>query len=249
MQAGPGEELVTRHHGQWTPLARALSATGDRWTLSIALALVHRDLQRPVQLQRELAGISSGVLDRHLQQMVAVGLLSRKRHREMPPRVELQLTEAGRELQPIAAELARWGMKHMWSAPQAGEQVDVEALLSLLPVLLADTVPRPDGTLELAVRDPERPPEVRRFALEQGRLRALETDGNGGEGGEDTEKPAASVVGDTPAWIAALGPERDYAQLRFSGRKTLARAVLDALPAPARGEDLERRPSESFASR
>jgi DNA-binding HxlR family transcriptional regulator len=85
---------------------------GDRWTLLIALALAD-DPQRPVQLQRRLPGISSGVLDRHLQQMVALGLLSRRRFKEMPPRVELALTQAGRELLPIAAALARWGVKHM----------------------------------------------------------------------------------------------------------------------------------------
>ncbi len=99
------------HTGRWSPLARALGATGDRWTLLIVLAL-GRDARRPVHIQHELAGISSGVLDRYLRQMVALGLLLRRRYREMPPRVELELTEAGRELLPIADALARWGMRH-----------------------------------------------------------------------------------------------------------------------------------------
>lgn len=106
------EESQSRHHSQRVALAQALSAAGDRWTLLIALALA-RDQQRPVELQRLLPGISSGVLDRHLQQMVALGLLLRNRFKEMPPRVELALTEAGRELLPIARALARWGAKHM----------------------------------------------------------------------------------------------------------------------------------------
>jgi DNA-binding HxlR family transcriptional regulator len=113
VQSGLNEELRPwRHDSQWSPLARALSATGDRWTLLIALQLAQGP-QRPVQLQRRLAGISSGVLDRHLQQMVALGLLLRKRYKEMPPRVELALTDAGHELLPIADALARWGTKHM----------------------------------------------------------------------------------------------------------------------------------------
>jgi DNA-binding HxlR family transcriptional regulator len=82
---------------------------GDRWTLSIALALARRP-RRPVELRRLLPGeISAGVLDRHLQQMVALGLLLRSRFKEMPPRVELSLTDRGRELLPIARALARWG--------------------------------------------------------------------------------------------------------------------------------------------
>ena len=106
------EEPQPRYHSQRVALAQALSATGDRWTLLIALAL-DRHPQRPVELRRRLPEISAGVLDRHLQQMVALGLLLRSRFKEMPPRVELALTEAGRELLPIARALARWGVKHM----------------------------------------------------------------------------------------------------------------------------------------
>ena len=107
----PSEELGARPPNRWAPLARALNATGDRWTLLIVLAL-GRDLRRPVHLQHELTGISSGVLDRHLRQMVALGLLLRRRYREMPPRVELELTKAGRELLPIADALAQWGLRY-----------------------------------------------------------------------------------------------------------------------------------------
>ena len=111
VQTGAVETPQPRHDGQPTPLQRALSATGDRWTLLIALTL-EREPLRPVQLRRQLPGLSSGVLDRHLQQMVALGLLLRKRFKEMPPRVELTLTDTGRELLPIARALARWGAKY-----------------------------------------------------------------------------------------------------------------------------------------
>jgi DNA-binding HxlR family transcriptional regulator len=216
---GAAEELQLRHHSQWTPLARALSATGDRWTLLIALALAHGS-QRPVQLRDRLAGISSGVLDRQLQQMVTLGLLLRRRFKEMPPRVEVALTETGRELLPIAGALTRWGATHMWSAPQAHERVDVEALLGLLPVLL-ENAQLPNGTLELAVAVRERR-TAWRFAIERGHLNACEVNGS---------KAHASAEGNASGWVAALGPQRDYAGLRISGRKTLARSVLDALPA------------------
>lgn len=219
MRDVPAEELHTRYNSQWTPLARALSAAGDHWTLLIVLALAGRP-QRPVQLRRRLAGISSGVLDRHIQQMVALGLLLRRRYREMPPRVELALTPAGRELLPIAGALTRWGMKHMWSEPQAREQVDMEALLGLLPVLLNDTEHLPDGTVELAVQGTERQ-TAWRFTIERGLVEPCEDNG---------DRPQASVVGDARGWMAALGPERDYAGLRLSGHKGLARNLLDALP-------------------
>jgi DNA-binding HxlR family transcriptional regulator len=102
----------SHHDAQQVALARALDAVGDRWTLRIALALARRP-QRPVELTHRLPGISAGVLDRHLRHMLALGLLLRTRFKEMPPRVELTLTETGRELLPIARAMARWGDGHV----------------------------------------------------------------------------------------------------------------------------------------
>jgi DNA-binding HxlR family transcriptional regulator len=49
--------------------------------------------------------------------MVGLGLVTRTRFKEKPPRVELELTDAGRELVPIAEALARWGMRHADDPP------------------------------------------------------------------------------------------------------------------------------------
>jgi DNA-binding HxlR family transcriptional regulator len=102
---------VGREHSQWTPLARALLAAGDHWTLLIVAALAAEPL-RLSELRVHLPGISAGVLDRHLQQMVELGLIVRERYRELPPRVEYRLSPAGGELVPVVAQLARWGMRH-----------------------------------------------------------------------------------------------------------------------------------------
>ena len=110
-EGATAEKSQSRDHSRQTPLALALSAMGDRWTLQIAQALAGEP-QRPVQLRGRLPEISSGVLDRHMQRMVALGLLLRRRFKEMPPRVELALTEAGRELLPIADAMAQWGNRH-----------------------------------------------------------------------------------------------------------------------------------------
>ena len=114
MQGGSVDRPQPRRHSrQQVALGWALSATGDRWTLLIALALDRR-ARRPIELRRLLpGGVSAGVLDRHLQQMVALGLLLRRRFKEMPPRVEFALTEMGRDLLPSARALARWGEKHL----------------------------------------------------------------------------------------------------------------------------------------
>jgi DNA-binding HxlR family transcriptional regulator len=208
-------------HRQWTPLARALSATGDHWTGLIVLQLTSGPV-RLTRLRKRLPGISTGVLDRHLRQMQELGLLSSTRYREKPPRVELQLTERGRELLPIAGALTRWGMRHLWSTPKAGELVDIGTLLRLLPVLLEEHTDLEDGTVELFLEDPVQPIH-RLFSIEGGHLYA-----------SDAPPGSASAVlsGDERAWTDALGPAHDYRGLRFDGDHALGRQLLSALSSP-----------------
>ena len=137
-----------RHpYDQWTPDARALDLVGDKWTL-----LIIRDLaagpRRFVELQRLLPGISTEQLRSRLNRMVADGMLTRRRFREVLPRVEYELTERSRDLMPAIGELARWGYAWTWSAPREGEQIDIDAIFRLAPGMarLPDDV---RGRLEL----------------------------------------------------------------------------------------------------
>ena len=68
--------------------------------------------------------------------MVADGLLTRQRYREVPPRVDYELTERSRELMPVLGALARWGYDWTWSSPRPGEDVNVGAIFRLAPGLL-----------------------------------------------------------------------------------------------------------------
>ena len=125
-----------RHpYDQWSPDARALDLVGDKWTL-----LIIRDLaagpRRFVELQRVLPGISTEQLRSRLNRMVADGLLTRQRYREVPPRVDYELTERSRELMPVLGALARWGYDWTWSAPRPGEDVNVGAIFRLAPGML-----------------------------------------------------------------------------------------------------------------
>src|SRR5881394_726509 len=127
------EPRPKRHpYDQWSPDARALDLVGDKWTL-----LIVRDLasgpRRFVELQRVLPGISTEQLRSRLNRMVADGMLTRKRYREVPPRVDYELTERSRELAPVLGELARWGYEWAWGPPRETERVDVGAIFRLIP--------------------------------------------------------------------------------------------------------------------
>lgn len=205
-------------HRQWTPLARGLSATGDRWTLLIVLALARSPARLSV-LRERLPGVSSGVLDHHVREMARLGLLTRRRFRELPPRVELELTPAGMELEPIAEALARWALRNRWSEPREGEQVQAAALLHQLPALVDDAKRLPDGVLEARLLARE---GIERccIQIEDGHARAIAA---------PPEPPGERAEGDQAAWLAALGPTHDFGGLVFKGRRRLGRRLLEAL--------------------
>jgi DNA-binding HxlR family transcriptional regulator len=196
---------------------------GDKWTL-----LIVRDLsagpRRFVELQRVLPGISTEQLRSRLNRMVADGMLTRKRYREVPPRVDYELTERARELMPILGELARWGYEWAWSAPRGPESVDISAIFRLAPGLLRST--EASGTVQFTVEQ-ERP-AVYSFTLSEAGLEIAE---------REAASPEASVRGDVGAWVQAFSPERDHSGLEVSGDSALAGKLLSALagvaPVPA----------------
>jgi DNA-binding HxlR family transcriptional regulator len=210
-----------RHpYDQWSPDARALDLIGDKWTL-----LIVRDLsggpRRFVELQRVLPGISTEQLRSRLNRMVADGMLTRQRYREVPPRVDYELTERARELMPILGELARWGYEWAWGSPRPAERVDVGAIFRLAPGLLR--LPRSArGMVEFTIDAGKQGGEAASYVLiASGGQVAIK---------EHADPDAdARVSGSREAWIAAFSPDGDRSGLETSGDGTLAAQMLDGL--------------------
>jgi DNA-binding HxlR family transcriptional regulator len=209
-----------RHpYDQWSPDARALDLVGDKWTL-----LIVRDLasgpRRFVELQRVLPGISTEQLRSRLNRMVADGMLTRKRYREVPPRVDYELTERARDLMPVLAELARWGYQWAWSNPRSTERVDLGAIFRLTPGLINAGGAR--GEVELNVTDGHREggPVSYTVTLFGDRTEIAE---------RSSEGASTRVTGETTAWVNAFGPEPDRQGLQIEGDAALAESVLGAL--------------------
>jgi DNA-binding HxlR family transcriptional regulator len=209
-----------RHpYDQWSPDARALDLVGDKWTL-----LIVRDLaagpRRFVELQRVLPGISTEQLRSRLNRMVADGMLTRKRYREVPPRVDYELTARARDLMPILAELARWGYQWAWSVPRSNERIDLGAMFRLARGLIE--VAGAQGEVELTVSGGARDGGEAIFTI------ALL-----GDCSEVREEPSQSpdtrISGDVQAWVRAFSPESDRGGLSVHGDHALADTVLDGL--------------------
>jgi DNA-binding HxlR family transcriptional regulator len=193
---------------------------GDKWTL-----LIVRDLlsgpRRFVELQRVLPGISTEQLRSRLNRMVADGMLTRKRYREVPPRVDYELTERSRELAPVLGELARWGYEWAWSPPRQSERVDLGAIFRLAPGLM-DGSAGVSGTVDLEVTDsPSGSASAYRVTLSGAKAEIT----------EHLEDGSADVVvqGSISAWIRALGPMGDREGLTSSGNAALAWTLLDRI--------------------
>jgi DNA-binding HxlR family transcriptional regulator len=81
---------------------------GDRWILHLLHQLAHR-AQRTQTLLDRLKGISSRTLAAKLKELEADGWITRRVYPEVPPRVEYELTEKGRALEPLLAALKQTG--------------------------------------------------------------------------------------------------------------------------------------------
>ncbi len=175
-----------------------------------------------------LPGISTEQLRSRLNRMVADGMLTRKRYREVPPRVDYELTERARELMPILAELARWGYEWAWGPPRASESVDIGAIFRLAPGLI-----RPSGaqaTVEFTVTDGREngDPASFSFTLSGDSLALAE---------QPAEDPAATVRGERAAWVGAFSPDHDWAGLEIGGDRALAELLLNGLAHTRPGAD------------
>jgi DNA-binding HxlR family transcriptional regulator len=198
--------------------------------------LIVRDLsggpRRFVELQRVLPGISTEQLRSRLNRMVADGMLTRKRYREVPPRVDYELTERARDLMPILAALARWGYEWAWGTPRMSERVDIGAIFRLAPGLVS--LPRgARGTVELTVHDGKPGGEAASYVI----------DLSGGRAAIDERRETdadARVGGTQAAWIAALSPAGDREGLEISGDRALAERLLDSI-----GADAQRRAADA----
>jgi DNA-binding HxlR family transcriptional regulator len=219
----PATPSPKRHpYHQWAPDARALDLVGDKWTL-----LIVRDLsagpRRFVELQRVLPGISTEQLRSRLNRMVADGLLTRQRYREVPPRVDYELTQRSHELLPVLGALARWGYDWAWTGPREAEAIDIGAILRIAPGLIAAPA-TVNGTAELHVAKPDGTSRHYAITITRGHATISE---------QETLDAAARLSGTESDWIDALGPDADRSALSINGDERLAKVVLDGVCAGA----------------
>jgi DNA-binding HxlR family transcriptional regulator len=163
--------VTRRSYEQYCGVAHALDIVGERWALLVVRELVLGP-KRFTDLRHGLPGIATNVLTQRLKQMEQDGIIAR---RVLPPPAAstvYELTEYGRELEPIMLRFGAWGARTMgelgpdrsfhpeWLMvalkamfrPDAAEGVD-----ATIAIVFADgafTVRLADGSLEVSAGRP-----------------------------------------------------------------------------------------------
>ncbi len=97
------------------PVEAAARIIGRKWTLQIVHRLLNASNKRFCELQEELGGVNPGTLSSRLKMLEDEGLVMREQVSSIPPHVEYSLTDKGRELAPVLAEIAKWSQRWICS--------------------------------------------------------------------------------------------------------------------------------------
>jgi len=87
----------------------ALQVIGGKWKPIILWHLRDVERLRFGELKRQMPNVTQKMLTQQLRELEADGLLLRTVYPQVPPRVEYALTELGRSVLPVLAQLSSWG--------------------------------------------------------------------------------------------------------------------------------------------
>ena len=88
----------------------AVQLLGKRWTALLLYALLEGP-QRFCELTSTVEGLSDRVLSDRLRDLEVEGVVERIVYPQIPVRVEYQLTEKGRALEPVVLAIHEWAEK------------------------------------------------------------------------------------------------------------------------------------------
>jgi DNA-binding HxlR family transcriptional regulator len=176
-----------RTYGDPCGIARALDVVGDRWALLVVRELLLGP-KRFTDLRAGLPGLSADVLAQRLRQLEADGLLARRRLGPPAGTRVYELTERGRELEPVILALGRWGSAAPFPEPQREIGAD-SMVLALKTVFDPERAGQLEAEIELRLREHTFTVRVSAGAIDAARGDASDPD---------------AVLGAAPGVLAAL---------------------------------------------
>jgi DNA-binding HxlR family transcriptional regulator len=97
---------------EWCPITATAKLIGKKWHPVI----ISRLLKEPKgfnQLKRDVGGISAKVLSESLKDLQEHGIVNKKQISDGPKQVKYSLTERGKSLESVIAEMKNWGENNL----------------------------------------------------------------------------------------------------------------------------------------
>jgi DNA-binding HxlR family transcriptional regulator len=114
-ESAPGERVLKSR--------LAVDLLANKWRLTILQALAP-GLLRHGELQREVGKISHKALTQALRSLERDGLVERRMHKSVPPKVEYLLTPLGESLAHRLDPLCRWAEEHQTEIRESQSSFD-----------------------------------------------------------------------------------------------------------------------------
>jgi DNA-binding HxlR family transcriptional regulator len=217
-----------RTYGDQCGIARALDLVGERWALLVVRELLLGP-KRFTDLRAGLPHVSPDVLAQRLRELEEAGIVRRGK---LPPPAGsriYELTDRGRELEPVILELGRFGSVAPF--PPGEARIGVDALAIALKTLFA-----PSATDGL--------PATYELRLGEDRFHIAVAGGHLDIARGTAEAPHATIESDPGTLAAVLWHGRKLTDARRSGALTIsgneeaAKRFLAMFPLPSGGAAL-----------
>ena len=92
-------------------IATTLEIIGGRWK-SVILFYLLTGPKRFNEIKRYLPGVTPRMLTLQLRELEHDEVLTRYVHAQVPPRVDYELTDFGRSLEPVLRAMGDWGIRY-----------------------------------------------------------------------------------------------------------------------------------------
>ncbi len=94
------------------PIRTTLELIGGKWKLIILQQLSRHEELRLSELKKLIPDISEKMLIQELKTLVDGNLALRKNYGEVPPRVGYSISEKGKHIEPLIAEMVRFAKNY-----------------------------------------------------------------------------------------------------------------------------------------
>lgn len=169
---------MSRSYQQYCPLARAMDAVGDRWTMLILRELFFAP-KRFTDIESRLEGIAPNLLSRRLKELEARDMVRRRRLEPPSTATVYEITPRALGLRTAMLELSKWGIQFLgpydgedkfsveWLVPMLEEMADREAARGVWDVYQfviggeSLWIEVADGDVRVRAGEPPRTPDLR----------------------------------------------------------------------------------------